>query len=236
MADFLLIHGAAHGAWCWRDTIPALRALGHTARAIDLPSHGNDKTPVDSITLQTYSAAILAALDTPTIVVGHSMAGYSISHAAQTDPRNIARLIYLCAYVPEGEKTLSDRRRDCATQPIVPAIIRAPGAKHFTLDLNQTTGLFYNDCTPEIAEFANARLSAQAVAPSETPCPLGANYATVPRAYIRCMDDRTIPPACQIAMTKNWPREDVYGIDTGHSPFFADPAGLAQLLDTISQT
>ncbi|MEC7961756.1 MAG: esterase, partial [Pseudomonadota bacterium] len=28
MARFLLIHGSAHGAWCWRDLIPALETQG----------------------------------------------------------------------------------------------------------------------------------------------------------------------------------------------------------------
>jgi hypothetical protein len=29
MAEVLLIHGSCHGAWCWRDLIPALAARGH---------------------------------------------------------------------------------------------------------------------------------------------------------------------------------------------------------------
>ena len=38
MAAFLLVHGSCHGAWCWRDVIPALDGLGHSARAVDLRS------------------------------------------------------------------------------------------------------------------------------------------------------------------------------------------------------
>ena len=53
MSDFLLIHGSCHGAWCWDDLIPELEALGHTARAIDLPSHGADKTPVAEVSLDS---------------------------------------------------------------------------------------------------------------------------------------------------------------------------------------
>ena len=44
MARFLLIHGAGHGAWCWRAVLPLLRAMGHEAEALDLPSHGSDRT------------------------------------------------------------------------------------------------------------------------------------------------------------------------------------------------
>jgi hypothetical protein len=26
---FVLVHGAYHGAWCWRRVVPLLRAAGH---------------------------------------------------------------------------------------------------------------------------------------------------------------------------------------------------------------
>ena len=29
MSDFLLVHGSAHGAWCWRDLIPSIVAEHH---------------------------------------------------------------------------------------------------------------------------------------------------------------------------------------------------------------
>ena len=61
MPDILLIHGAAHGAWCWHRVIPALERLGHTARAIDLPGNGDDPTPAAPVTLDLYAGAILTA-------------------------------------------------------------------------------------------------------------------------------------------------------------------------------
>ena len=45
MPDILLVHGSCHGAWAFRDLAPALQDLGYTARAIDLPGHGNTPTP-----------------------------------------------------------------------------------------------------------------------------------------------------------------------------------------------
>jgi hypothetical protein len=29
MATFVLVHGAFHGGWCWRDVAASLRATGH---------------------------------------------------------------------------------------------------------------------------------------------------------------------------------------------------------------
>ncbi|MFP4275596.1 MAG: alpha/beta fold hydrolase, partial [Paracoccaceae bacterium] len=117
MAEFLLIHGSCHGAWCWRDVLPALAGLGHTARAIDLPGHGEDKTPVAEITLEGYRDAILAAIDTPVILVGHSMAGFPIAAAAEAAPERIARLVFLCAYAPRDGLSLVDMRREAPRQP-----------------------------------------------------------------------------------------------------------------------
>jgi pimeloyl-ACP methyl ester carboxylesterase len=233
MSDILLVHGSCHGAWCWRDLIPALRALGHSPRAIDLPSHGNDKTPVNDVTLDSYADAVLAASTPETVVLGHSMGGFAISAAAQKNPDAMARLIYLCAYVPAPGLTLADMRKQAPSQPLMPAVRMAEDGKSFTLDPAMTTALFYQDCAPQSASFATPLLCAQAVAPTTKALPDTARADAKRRSYIRCMNDATIPPAYQVTMTKDWPSADVYEMSTGHSPFFADPAGLAQIIDTI---
>ncbi|WGW04870.1 alpha/beta fold hydrolase [Tropicibacter oceani] len=234
MARFLLIHGACHGAWAWRDVIPALAALGHDARAIDLPSHGQDDTPPDQVTLDLYAQAILDALDGPTIIVGHSMGGYPISRAAQIDPAHITRLVYVCAYTPWPGLTLADMRRLSDHQPLVPAIRKAPDGVTMTFDPAMSPDLFYHDCPPETVAFALGHLSPQPIKPMETVLPDDARV-TPPRSYILCRDDRAIPPELQDRMAAKLPPQDVYEMPTSHSPFFADPAGLAQRLDMIAR-
>ena len=149
-------------------------------------------------------------------------------------PEKIARLIYLCAYVPEGTLSLAEMRKRAPRQPLMPAVIRAEDGKSFRIDPAQTNKVFYHDCPEGTTAYANTRLCAQAVLPQESPCPLGKNYAKVPRSYIRCTDDRTIPPEYQVTMTETWPAGDVHEIATSHSPFFADPRGLARLLSQIT--
>src|SRR5690606_34358860 len=82
VAHILLVHGSCHGAWCWDRVVPALARHGHAARAIDLPAHGDDRTPAGDATLDLYAGRILAAIDAPTVLVGHSAAGYPITLAA----------------------------------------------------------------------------------------------------------------------------------------------------------
>jgi pimeloyl-ACP methyl ester carboxylesterase len=233
MSDILLVHGSCHGAWCWRDLLPELRALGHTPRAIDLPGHGDDPTPVNDVTLDSYADAVLAASTPQTVVVGHSMGGFAISAAAQKNPAAMARLIYLCAYVPAPGMTLADMRKQAPSQPLMPAVRMADDGKSFTLDPTMTEALFYNDCPPGAAEFAIPRLCAQAIAPTTVALPDTRRAESLPRSYIRCMDDRTIPPAYQVTMTQDWPDKDVYEMATGHSPFLTDPARLARIIETI---
>ena len=111
MADFLLIHGSCHGAWCWRDLIPELTTFGHTARAIDMPSHGSDPTPIRDVTLSSCRDAILKASTPQTIIVGHSWGGYPVSAAAEANPDAMRGVIYLSAWVPQSGLSMIEMRK-----------------------------------------------------------------------------------------------------------------------------
>ena len=88
------------GAWCWEDTIAELAALGMEAAALDLPGHGNDATPRDTVTVADYVAAVVDRLDAaqePVVLAGHSMAGYPIAAAALQRPDKVRHLVYFSA-------------------------------------------------------------------------------------------------------------------------------------------
>ena len=235
MSDFLLVHGSCHGAWCWRDLIPELTRLGHGARAIDLPGHGDNPRPIEEITLDTYADAILDAIDDPAIVVGHSMAGFPISAAAEKDPGKIARLVFLCAYAPRDGLSLVDMRMEAPRQPLLEAIEKTADGLGFVFREDKLHAALYHDCPEGTVDYARDRLCVQAIKPQATPIRLGANNAGVPKSYIRCAEDRAIPPEYQRTMTHGWPDTDVSEMPLSHSPFFADPVGLARRLDRIAQ-
>ncbi|MDX2485617.1 MAG: alpha/beta fold hydrolase [Pseudodonghicola sp.] len=236
MADFLLIHGSCHGAWCWRDVIPALTALGHGARAIDMPSHGDDSTPLDQVTLAGCRDAILAASTPDTIIVGHSWGGYPISAAGEAAPEKMRALIYLCAYVPISGLSMIDMRKRAKRQPLMPAVRRAEDGLSYTFDPDRLRELFYHDCPDGTVAYAMPRLCPQATHPQTAPLTLTERYQTLPKAYVRCADDQAIPPEYQAEMVQDWPRDRVFSLPTSHSPFFAAPSALAALLDQIAAT
>lgn len=226
MSEVILVHGSCHGAWCWRDVIPELEALGHQVTAIDLPSHGQDKTPVETVTLDLYAEAISKAIKGKAVLVGHSMGGYPITAAAEFSPEKVERLIYLCAYVPVEGMGLADRRRSAPRQPLLEAVVVDEARVSFTINPEMAVEKFYHDVNAETATWAISKLCPQAIRPQETPLAIK-NSPSIPRNYIRCLYDGAIPTEFQFTMTEGWPSDTVVDMPTSHSPFFSDPKGLA---------
>ncbi|MEO1537191.1 MAG: alpha/beta fold hydrolase [Pseudomonadota bacterium] len=230
MANFLLIHGASHGAWCWAKLQPLLATMGHRVHAIDLPGHGADPTPRDQVTMGDYVDRVIENLSPNTILVGHSFGGFPITLAAARAPEMVRKLVYLCALLPRPGRAFTAFRSDAISAELSAAqsVDRNAGVTH---PIPEMAGpVFYSSCTDADRDWALAQLTPQPIAvmtevleftPPETE-----------RHYIRCLKDRVIYPAFQKAISADWP--DVHDMDTDHSPFLSDPESLARLLDTIA--
>lgn len=234
--NFVLVHGAWHGAWCWKKLVPELARRGHTVAAPDLPGLGEDRTPAGGVTLADYAMRIAAALDAqsePSILVGHSMGGMAISAVAELRPEKILRLVYLCAFLPRnGESLLMLEERN--PDPRVPPHI-TPDKEHFTatIDPDAVEELFYHDCSADDVAFAKSRLRPQSFPPLTAPVALTAgNFGRLPRTYIECTEDRAIVIGFQRQMQRLSPC-DVVTLETSHSPFLSAPALLAEALSSL---
>ncbi|NND42777.1 MAG: alpha/beta fold hydrolase [Silicimonas sp.] len=234
MADILLIHGASHGAWCWSKLIPHLKEMGHSARAIDLPSHGDDPTPPGTVTIADYVDACTDALGDDTILVGHSLGGLTITLAAAQHPDRIRALVYLCAFVPPPGQPFAEIRKDAVTSDLQTAVSVDREAGISTILTETAPPVFYQDCRPEDVAYALPRLSPQPIAVLTEP--LMFTPPELPRHYIRCTEDRVVKPAYQTAVSSDWPKDNVHEIACGHSPFFSHPDRLAGILDKIANT
>lgn len=238
MADFLLVHGAWHGAWCWDKVIPALEALGHSATAIDLPGHGADTTPPAAVTLRSYVERIGAALNElphSTILVGHSMGGIAISAAAEAFAGRIGALVYVAAFLPRsGESLLAIEERN--PKPAVPlALVPAENEPSATLRDDAIVSLFYHDCSEADRARAKELLTKQPLVPfSEKLSLTERNFGSVPRYYVECTDDRAINIALQRDMVAASGVERVMTMDASHSPFLSRPAELASHLAGVT--
>lgn len=230
MARFLLIHGASHGAWCWHKLLPLLEAGGHDVLTVDLPGHGADTTPRETVRLADYTNAITAQLTQDTILVAHSFGGFPMTLAAAQQPGKVRGLVYLAALLPVNGKAFTDFRQDAISKDVSATqdVDRAAGV---TKARPEAAAVYYSDCSEEDRAFAMAHL---------TPQPIAVMTETVtfqppdnPRHYIRCLDDRVVFPSYQTQVSEGW--ENTHDMGTGHSPFFSDPNGLAKILDEVAR-
>ena len=162
------------------------------------------------------------------------MAGYPITAAAEKDPSHIAALVYLCAYAPASGLSLADMRRAGPRQPLAPAIRVDATRTAFTFDPALAADLFYHDCDAEAQSLAALSLCPQPILPQETPLSLTARSQSLPRHYIRCTEDRAIPPEYQEVMAHSVPHGNVSTLPASHSPFFSMPQALAARLHQIA--
>jgi pimeloyl-ACP methyl ester carboxylesterase len=110
---FVLIHGAAHGGWCYDRVAAILRSRGHRVFAPTLAGLA-ERADMDArhINLTTHIDELLdlfEALDLrDAVLCGHSYGGMVISGVADRIPERIAELVYLDAVVPENGKSMND--------------------------------------------------------------------------------------------------------------------------------
>ena len=117
MAHFVLVHGAWHGAWCWRHVTEALIRAGHRAHAVTLTGLGERAHLLSpAITLETHIADVIGVIEAEelddVVLAVHSYAGMLGTAVADRLPQRLAHLVYVDAVVPKpGESWSSTHAR-----------------------------------------------------------------------------------------------------------------------------
>lgn len=219
---YILVHGAWHGAWCWRKLTPLLEVAGHRVVTLDLPGLGQDTTPLAGQTFAAGVERVLACVDRaaePVVLVGHSLGGMTISQVAEERPEKIRWLVYVTALLPcTGETALT---MQSAPENQSEQMLTCMEMDECTVRLKRsaTRDLLYHDCPPEDVLLAEKWLKPQALQPLTTAVTLSERFARVPRAYIGCRFDRVIAPQQQSQMYNRTPCRQVLWLPSGHSPF-----------------
>jgi pimeloyl-ACP methyl ester carboxylesterase len=216
-----------------------LEDAGHSLVAPDLPGMGGDATALAGVTLDgwaDFTADLCRAQPSPVILCGHSRAGLIISQAAEAAPEAIDALVYICAMLLPSGMSRAAWKADQVPNPDFDAIIAPTGCGSGTIiDGAGAAAVFAQLSPPELAAAAAQRLVAEPSAPRSTPLHLTqARYGSVPRHYIECLQDRTIPIADQRRMQAMQPCASVTSLDADHSPFLSTPAALAAALLAIA--
>lgn len=111
--NFVLIHGAWHGGWCWRDVAAHLRAAGHQVFTPTMTGLGERAHLLTASTcLSTFIDDACAVIEweelQEVVLVGHSFGGLVISGVADRMKDRLSRLVFLDALlVQSGQSGLS---------------------------------------------------------------------------------------------------------------------------------
>ncbi len=233
MADYVLVHGAWHGGWCWGRVTPLLRAAGHEVFTPTLTGLGERRHLMSpDIGLETHIQDILGVLAYEdlhdVILVGHSYSGMVVTGVAYRVPDRIAELVYLDAFVPEDGKALVDY------QP--------PQTRELFMEKTRTEGEGYKlpALIPPEAFGITDEADLAWVRPRMDPHPFKTKLdpvrladprgAGIPRTFIRCTDPAD-PPFAQFAQRVRSDGSWRYlELATGHGAMITKPRELADLL------
>ncbi|MGJ3258170.1 MAG: alpha/beta fold hydrolase [Rhodospirillales bacterium] len=231
---FVLVHGAYHGGWCWEPLVRRLKDRGHDAVAPDLPGHASKDGWIGQQEMSSYISAmieVIDSLDTPPVLVGHSMSGAVAAGVAEQRPDKLEKVIFLAAYIPADGESVGDVVKTDPESHVRTGKIDVGGVTAITLKPGVLADAFYNDATPRQLAWVEDRIQLQAARTFREPISLStANFGRVPKAAIVCKKDRAISAEHERWMAERAGCDPIVELDTGHSPFVTAPDLLADTL------
>ena len=236
---FVLVHGAWMAPYAWDKVSKSLKKTGANVIVVQLPGHGTDKTPPQTLTLDVYRDKVLEAVNKvngKVILVGHSLAGMIISEVAESAPDKIEKLIYVGAYLPaNGESLLALANQD-AKALLGPNLI--PSDDKLTLDVKHENivNIFCADSSPEMQAFVLKNFRVEPAIPFTNAANLtDANFGKVNKSYIHTLNDHVIGIDLQNQMVSKAGITDVYSLESSHTPFLSMPDKVTALLLQIAK-
>jgi pimeloyl-ACP methyl ester carboxylesterase len=227
--DFVLVHGAWHGGWCWREVAGQLRARGFDVFAPTLTGLGErlhlgrPDTGLD-VHATDIAALIEAEELTNVVLVLHSYAGIPGSYSAARMPERIRRIIYLDALLPTPGKAFFDStppEQRAATMKALVDGFRLPPFLAEMFDIPKDS--FQH-------RWVSRRLTTMPIAPfADVQRALPDAFAGLAKTYVQCTRNTLDGPKAgmQAARAAGWP---VVGLDAGHDAMVTAPTRTADLL------
>jgi pimeloyl-ACP methyl ester carboxylesterase len=231
VATFVLVHGAWHGGWCWRDVAAELSAAGHivlaptssgVAERASLAAHTDLALHVEEL------AGLLWFSDLRDVVlVGHSYGGMVLEPVSERCPDRVAHLGFLDGAVPlDGESEMDLLWDEERAEYEEAARTRGDGWRippPFPDPL--PPGL------PEEVVWAVSRMVAQPLATFTQPVRLTAPAGGLPpRTYLHCTEAEGEPPRPWVERVSADPDWRVVEVAAPHTGHVTAPAVVADAL------
>jgi len=238
-SEYVLVHGACHGAWCWDEVAERLRAKGHRVVTLDLPGHGRRAAEAQRAGVLAYGRAVADAMAlegvSRGVLVGHSMGGLVIPKAAELAASRVAHLVFLAAVVVPDGGSLARTLMTAAGRAMVMGNAAARGDRTFLYPAEIAWARWMGDMPrsdPRVSR-AISLLTPQALRPFVEPVNLRTFYGMrVPRTYIRCLEDKAVVPAKAAECAARLGVTPV-DMDCAHNAMLSRPDELVRILESI---
>jgi pimeloyl-ACP methyl ester carboxylesterase len=230
---FVLVHGAWHGAWCWRRVSDLLEAQGHKVFVPTLTGLG-DKSHLlgPQVNLTTHITDVVNLIKWENlkdiVLVGHSYGGYIITGVAEQLQPNIASIVFLDAFVPENGESLAAG----ASQPVKDALAAAKGKGEITLKPVPASVFRVNEAD---RAWVDGKCTPQPIATMEEAIKVtGARDKIAKKAYIRAKGYPSVPfDAMQTKYKANIAWRS-YEMTAGHDAMVDQPKELTKILIAVA--
>jgi len=238
---FVLLHGAFHGGWCWRDVVRPLCAAGHAVFTPTQTGLGERRHLLShAVDLEVFARDLTNLLEAEeladAILVGHSFGGIALTMAADRMPERIRQLIYLDGMVVGHGESVFGRL------PAELVAARRDAAEAFSdgLALLPPPPAFFGVPDGPLAEWVARRMTPHPIATYEEKLvlrnPVIGNG--LPCTYIACTDPLYAPLAAVRQRVKGFIADGLpwswREIATGHDAMVTAPEALTELLLAIT--
>ncbi|MEV0350105.1 alpha/beta hydrolase [Nonomuraea sp. NPDC050680] len=227
----VLVHGAFTDASSWAGVIAELQASGIPVTAVANPLRG-------AATDAAYLAGLVAAIDGPVLLVGHSYGGVVITRAG-AQAGNVVGLVYVTAFALEAGESVLDvtgRFPDSLLGPALrPAVFRTSDgeeAVELYLKDDHFPAVFAADLPERLTSVAAVAQRPIAAVAFEESSP-AASWTSLPSWYVVATADQAIHPAAQRFMAQR-AGADTIEVDASHAIALAQPAAVAGHIRTAA--
>lgn len=230
-ATFVLLHGAYHGAWCWRGVAERLRALGHGVHTPTLTGLGERSHLLGcDPSLETFIedvAQVIRYEDLREVVlVGHSFAGSVVSALADSMPERLRLLVYLDALLLRPGESSAMRSPERVEGYRRRAMETSNGATIPTAE-----PAHYGVVDPDAAAWLRARLTPHPTRTYFDPLEIDGEPGNgLPAAYVICTDPLFPALHASYAIAGSRPDWEIIELATGHDAMVTAPEALTEIL------
>jgi pimeloyl-ACP methyl ester carboxylesterase len=229
----VLVHGAFADSTSWNGVVKELRQDGYPVVAAANPLRGLSSDAA-------YLKDLLAGIDGPVVLAGHSYGGSVISDAAY-GADNVKALVYIAAFIPEkGESAIELSGKfpgSTLGEALRPVPVSLPDGSQGT-DLYIEQGKFHHQFAADVPE-NTADLMAVAQRPvTSAALEEGASepaWKTIPSWALVATEDLNIPPQAEIFMAKR-AKAHVVEVRASHAVSVSRPHDVTDIIEKAART